>query len=101
MADNLKHPLIAIPLPQKTRKNGHDYVQVCRGEKGCIYWVWYKDLPVGYEVMNIRVRPRRQVKGIWLEAKEKFPSNEDFGYYAWAYRSRERAEEKFNVLEDD
>ena len=90
-----------IPLPQITRKNAHDYVQVCRGEKACIYSQWYDGKRFGYEVILIREKPGRYVNGIWLEAREKFPSNEDFGYYAWAYTSRQRAEEKFNVLEYD
>jgi len=90
-----------IPLPQNTRKNGYSYVQVCRGKKAAIYSAWYKDRIAGYEVMMIRVRQKRKVKGVWLDAREKFPSNEDFGPYAKAIRSWVRAKELYDQAEKE
>ncbi len=87
------------PLPLKLRKNGFDYVQVLRGEKSCIYEQWGQGNLIAYEVFLIRVRPRRKIKETWLEASEKFPADEDFGYSAWCHKTWEGAIERFNKLE--
>lgn len=90
-----------IPLPQKTRKNGDDYVQALQGERAAIYSQWYGEILIAYEVMMIKIRPGRSVKGSWVETREKFPNNEDFGYWAWAYLKwkKEAAIEKFKENE--
>ena len=88
-----------IPLPQKKRKNGFDYVQVLRGKKSCIYAQWSGEIIVVYEVMKIRVKPGRWLKGTWIEEREKFPSNEDIGCYGKSYTTWECAFEKYKELE--
>jgi len=88
-----------IPLPQKIRKNGYDYTQVLRGGKSCIYAQWSGEIIMAYEVMKIRVKPGRWIKGTWIEEREKFPADEDFGYTAWSYPTWERAKEKYDELE--
>jgi len=90
-----------IPLPQIIKKNGFGYTQVSRGKKTCVYAQWYKNNIIAYEVFIIRIRPNRCIKGEWLEAREKFPADEDLGYHAWVYKTLERAEEKYNSLEND
>ena len=90
-----------IPLPLKLKKNGFDYVQVLRGKKTCIYAQWLEGELIAYEVMKIRIKPGRQVKSVWIEEREKFPADEDFGYHAWTYKTWDRANEKYNLLEDD
>ena len=95
------YALIAIPYSKKIKRKGYDYVQVLRGKKTCIYSQWYKGNIIAYEVMSIRIRPGRWINELWIEAREKFPGDEDFGYYAWTYCSMEKAREKFNALEDD
>jgi len=90
-----------IPLPQKTRKNGFNYIQVLRGDKSAVYSQWFGETLIAYEVMKIKIQPRRCIKGTWLEAREKFPHNEAFGYWAWTYRSLEKAMEKYKELSND
>lgn len=89
-----------IPLPQKTRKNGYTYVQVLRGTKCAIYSQWYGKNLIGYEVMLIRTKPERFVKGLLLEAREAFPTNNDFGSTAWSLKSWEMAEQTFLIHEN-
>ena len=101
MVEASKYLQITIPLPQNTRKNSHDYIQVCRGEKACIYSQWFDGERFGYEVILIREKSGRYVKGIWLEAREKFPSNEDFGPYAKAVSSWDKAKEWFDKAEKE
>jgi hypothetical protein len=36
---------------------------------------------------------------MWLEACERFPNNEAFGYWAWSIRDWNRALKKYNELE--
>lgn len=90
-----------IPLPQKTRKNGYNYVQVLRGTKCAIYSQWYEENLIGYEVMLIRTRPERFVKGFFLETREAFAGNEDFGSTAWSCKSWEKAMQTFSIHEKD
>jgi hypothetical protein len=75
MEDKSKNPIIPIPLRERIKKNGFDYIQVLRGVKVAIYSQWSGKNLIGYEVMLIRTSKRRCVKGIWLEAREKFPYN--------------------------
>ena len=40
------------------------------------------------------------VFGVELPEKEKFPSDEDFGKWAWTYRDLNKAMEKYNGIEN-
>ena len=91
MEDKSNYPIIPIPLPEKIKKNGFSYIQVHRGKKSAIYSQWSGKTLIGYEVMIIRTRPKRCINGKWLEAQERFPVDEDFGYYAWIYKTKQRA----------
>lgn len=95
------NPKIMIPLPQNVRKNSFDYTQVLRGKKACIYEQRDKGKLISYEVMLIRIKPGRHIKGKWIEAREKFPSDEGFGYFAWIYKTMEGAWKKYNSIEND
>ncbi len=90
-----------IPLPQNVRKNSFDYTQVLRGKKACIYEQRGTGKQIYYEVILIRIKPGRHIKGKWIEAREKFPSDEDFGYYAWEIKPWKKALERFNKLENN
>jgi hypothetical protein len=89
-----------IPLPQNLRKNGFDYTQVLRGQRSCIYAQMYEEILIAYEVLVIRTVPGQNLFGTWIDSREKFPANEDFGYYAWTVKSLEEAMERFSKLEN-
>lgn len=86
-------------LPHKLRKNGYDYTIVCRGKKSVIYRQGMGENLIAFEVFLIHIRPEKNIKGKILPVKEKFPSNEDFGYSSWTYWTLEQAMEKFNEIE--
>jgi len=86
-------------LPIKLRKNGFNYTQVLRGKKSCIYEQEVSEGVKYYEVFKIRIKPERYIKGKKVEAREWFPHDEAFGYWAWSCRTYERAYERFRELE--
>lgn len=89
-------------LKEIIRKNGFTYQRMERTDKTAIYAQIDNDSEViGYEVFKIKTRGARWLKGRHLEAQERFPANEDFGYTAWSYRSIDRAREKFKQLEQN
>jgi hypothetical protein len=88
-----------IILPLKLRKNGFNYTQLLRGKRTCIYRqeVW-KDT-YQFEVFLIRIAPEKTIKEKRIDAREKFSSNEAFGYWAWSYCSYDEAFTAFKILE--
>ena len=90
-------------LPLKLRYNGFNYIQVLRGESTCIYEQEVIEDVRYYEVFEIKVQNVRTIKveGIekYIEAHEIFPSNENFGDWAWTYRIFDEAMVKYNELE--
>lgn len=87
-------------LPLKLRKSGHDYTQVQRGEKSCIYEQRFCGKLISYEVFIIKITPEKELNGKLIEVREKFPNNEAFGTWAWAITSWDRALKRFNELEN-
>lgn len=101
-------------LPQEKIKNGYQYNLVTRSTSAAMYQqIVQKDCngivgeTVGFEVFQILIgKPYSLVqkhgnkKGEVYNypAMEKFPGNENFGIWAWAYNSKETAMEKFNSL---
>jgi hypothetical protein len=91
-------------LAEKINRNGYIYTQLKRGEKAAIYEQIFEDLGdstvVGYEVFKIRIGKSKVVFGVELPEKEKFPSDEDFGKWAWSYREINKAMEKYDQIEN-
>lgn len=95
-------------LPIKLRKNGFLYTQVLRCGPYYIYEQNYssgldQDNGEGkrlrfYEVIKPRIRPAESIKGQDYPEREVFPSDEDFGYTAWAYTSFEQAINKLMIM---
>jgi len=101
-------------LPITKTKNGYKYVQVCRSNKAAVYEQKVeKEIngnvgqTVGYEVFQILVgkayslvQKHGNKKGQVYNypAAEKFPGNEDFGKWAWAFNSKALAMSKFEEL---
>jgi hypothetical protein len=58
----------------------------------------YKVSDTNYEVIKVRVTKGSHLKGIFYPERETYPSNEQWGQYAWTYIQRNHAERKFNDL---
>ena len=54
---------------------------------------------VAYELFKRRIDKPKVIFGISLPEREKFPGNEDFGKWAWACTSLDRALWRFDVIE--
>ena len=92
-------------LSETVNKNGYVYNQLIRGDRGVIYSQKPSDPDISngveyFEVFKIKISPPKVVFGVELPEKEKFPSDEDFGKWAWVYKSREKAMERFNQIEN-
>lgn len=90
-------------LTERIRRKGFFYDLEKRGAKTLIYKQTDVEdsVVVAYEVFKIKVDQPKIVFGIQLNEREIFPANEDFGKWAWSCSTRERAEEKFQLLEID
>jgi hypothetical protein len=86
-------------LPEKLRKNGFAYRLIRRGLRSCIYKQMVSESVRRYEVFQIKVRPERLLYGKLIPAKEIFPHDEAFGYWAWCCWDLPAAMKKFNELE--
>ena len=89
-------------LPEKIKRKGFTYELEKRGNKALMYrQIDDEDgILIAYEVFKIKVDPPKVVFGIPLNEREVFPANEDFGKWAWACRDRERADKRFEDLEN-
>jgi hypothetical protein len=81
-------------LKEVIKKNGFIYQQVRRTR----FVALYQQEDIGYEVFVIKRRKENEAFGKKYPEAEMFPSNEDFGKYAWTLRDRQKAEEKYNWL---
>lgn len=88
-------------LPEKIKRKNFFYELEKRGTKALMYrQIDDEDnYLVGYEVFKIKVDPPKVVFGVQLNEREIFPANEDFGKWAWACTTKERAEQRFQYLE--
>jgi hypothetical protein len=86
-------------LPKQLRKNGYDYSQVLKGKRAYIYAQHISPTMTRYEVFQIKTRPAKRLFGKEVEAREIFPPDEAFGYWAWCCWDLEKAKAKFNELE--
>lgn len=89
-------------LKKDIQKNGFLYNLYKRGEKAMIYSQTHPEdtEPLAYEVFKIKIDKPKIVFGNPLPEREKFPGNEDFGKWAWTYRTLDEAKVKFYNLEE-
>lgn len=92
-------------LPTNLQHNGFEYTQALRGKRSCIYFQEVTEDITYFEVFRIKVIPRKtivingEVKRD-VQAHEKFPNDEAFGFWAWSMESYKKALTKFKELED-
>lgn len=92
-------------LSDVVQKNGYTYTQIKRGGKAVIYSQKPSDPEIigtheYFEVFKIKISPPKTVFGVELPEKEKFPSDEDFGKWAWSCPNYDSAVAKFNKIEN-
>ena len=89
-------------LPKKIKRKGFIYELEKRGTKALMYrQIDDEDnILVAYEVFKIKVDPPKVVFGIELNEREVFPANEDFGKWAWACTMKEKADIRFQEIEN-
>ena len=89
-------------LPEKIKRKGFFYELEKRGNKALMYrQIDDEDnILVAYEVFKIKVDPPKVVFGIQLNEREVFPANEDFGKWAWTCTNKEKADRRFQEIEN-
>lgn len=89
-------------LESQIKKNGFTYNIVERTQNKAIYSQNKKSKILAYEVFRIKRRKASSTKFdgkfVYFEARESFPSNEDFGKTAWSYPSLAEAKKKYHAI---
>ena len=95
------------PLQKEFYYRGFKYEQVKRTDNTAIYAQYFVEDDGGlslltYEVFHIRKQKEsyNEKTGIHFKAKELPPSDESFGYYAFACKNLKHAELRFKELEE-
>lgn len=86
-------------LSDNIRKNGFDYTCISRGIKSFVFSQAYTPNLAYYEVFKRRVSKECIFHGKVIPERIAFPGNEDFGDWAWTFKSKEKAMQKFRELE--
>ena len=91
-------------LAEVINRNGYIYKQLKRTDKAAMYSQSdAEDREAdfkAFEVFKIKIGKAKVVFGVELPEKEKFPSDEDFGKWAWTYTDYEKAIDRFNKIEN-
>ncbi|MDA0197042.1 MAG: hypothetical protein O2951_18730 [Bacteroidetes bacterium] len=84
--------ICSITPPSVRHWGGFRYELLLYSEEICLYQ--QKNIlnhTVGYEVFRIKHRPDRYIGDRFIRASMRFPSDEDFGSWAWSYYSLDGA----------
>lgn len=89
-------------LPKSLTRCGYRLDQIHRSPNAAVYSV--TDIETGtahgFEVFQIKVQSERTTpNGIHFAHKERYPANEDFGVWAFAPRTKEKAFQIFGEME--
>jgi hypothetical protein len=92
-------------LAEVINRNGFVYKQIKRGDRAAIYSQIISDEEIrgnfeAFEVFKIKIGKAKVVFGVELPEKEKFPSDEDFGKWAWSYTDYSKALFKYERIEN-
>ena len=87
-------------LPLTFQKYGYRFAQVRRSENKAIYRQCIGERLVGYEVIKIRIRPKRYNTILKRKEpdKEVYPSKEEWGNWGWSCGNLEKALSRYNTL---
>lgn len=78
-------------LAEKIKRNGFIYLQVHRTNEVAIYLQYAGTSKIGFEVFEIVRKKETRFKDVVIPAREKFPSNTDFGNSAFSIGGLNRA----------
>ena len=86
-------------------KNGFEYHLHTRGKNAFIYEQKGDNekgeiITFGYEIFRRVIGEEKESFGKVYPRRERFPSNEDFGKWAWSVKTEERAIMKFEEVEN-
>lgn len=70
-------------LPPIFKKYGFTFQQSRRTQHAAIYAQIYEEKVICYEVVRIKVAPKKEVFGKVLPLREVYPSSEQWGANAW------------------
>lgn len=87
-----------VPLPDVTKVIGKGLPCEARlvQRKGEI--CHYELCDGSHEVFKVKVAPEETIFTKTYPAREKYPSNEDFGSIAWCFTTKEAADRRFREL---
>ena len=92
-----------IPLADSFCKSGFRYDMILKSDKAFLYSQRdiADDMIVGYVVFKYRINKEWNCFGKIIPASVAFPSGEAFGGWAWCHSTREFAESKFSILNEN
>lgn len=89
-------------LDKSITRKGLNYTQISETEKGYLYRAELDGVYISYEVFLKKNSPRCVDFGnrVYSDSEfvERFPSDNDFGKWAWSYNNIELANEKLLTL---
>lgn len=87
-------------LPLEIKKRGCLYKQVKRTSKVALYSLCYEKgkPPIGFDVFRVRISRETTFQGRLYPPSEIFPSDTNYGQYAWSYTTEETANKKYEEL---
>jgi hypothetical protein len=87
------------PLAARFKRHGFEFERLCRVGPIAIYKRSRRDRLVSFEVVVLRPTPERMLPdGTIVPAKERYPTNSEWGEYGWSCTSLDRAQSKFEEL---
>ena len=86
----------------KGTMKGFQFTQLLASDKAYLYQINVNDTLIYYEVFKARIAKGRTLifdnREVIYEEHIKYPSDEDFGKFAWCYNCLDKAIVKFNKI---
>jgi hypothetical protein len=86
-----------MKIKQSFQKNGFIYKLDVQGKRAVMYSQWNDNEIVGYEIHRLRIRIGEYLEG--SVTSNRLPRDEDFGKWAWSFKTKIRAISMFHLIE--